>query len=177
MGKLFVKVKNAFSRSKDLEQCPTNTSESTCSISPQSSENTAPSYHHAAASQPPAYQPLPTQPQPPVNANPTAPRSTFQEQAREIAKIQVGGLRRTDGAGGASSYFTSYAPVQPTGPPPSACMHKPSQSTDSAYSHSSDEKKDGAASGTRQETPGGKTWDHRQKLSEEDEDLWSRMAM
>ncbi|KUI72975.1 hypothetical protein VM1G_08278 [Cytospora mali] len=181
MGKLFVKIKNIFSRSKAQEPYPANVSTSSSSISHEPSETTAPSYYHAAASQPPAYQSLPSQPNPPASSHSQTPPTTFQQQAREIAKIQVGGLRRNPGAGGASSYFTSYVPTQPTGPPSSAWKQKTDQNAEPSYNRgginaASDEKDmrfnaDGTAKGSNV------THYNTQSPSEDDEDMWARLAM
>ncbi|ROV88668.1 hypothetical protein VPNG_10313 [Cytospora leucostoma] len=183
MAKLFLKIKSAFSRSNGREQNSTKTSASSSSESYEQAETAAPSYYHAAAAQPPAYQPLASQPQRPASSHSETPPTTFQQQAREIAKIQVGGMRRTAGAGGASSHLSSYAPSQPTGPPSSILEQRTVHTTHSSYASGSDEKKDlqfdanGAAKATDQGKPNGTTYDHRQKLSEEDEDMWARLAM
>lgn len=183
MAKFFLKIKSACSRSNAREQNSTNTSASSSPESHGQAETAAPSYYHAAAAQPPAYQPLASQPQRPASSHSETPPTTFQQRAREIAKIQVGGMRRTAGAGGASSHLGSYAPSQPTGPPASILEQRTVHTTQPSYGRGSDEKKDlqfdanGAAKGTDQGKPNEATYDHRQKLSEEDEDMWARLAM
>lgn len=175
MAKLFVKFKSVFSRGpKNEEQSSppaSDTTTSSPSISRQHSETEAPAYYHAAAAQPPAYQTLPSQPLAPESGRPSdAPRTTFQQQAREIAKIQVGGMRRTVGGGGASSFTASYAPVQPTGPPAGTfksstggqAVNAPVTGEKSSFRGNSDR----AAHGRPQ-----------QETAEDDEDIWARLAM
>lgn len=176
MAKLFGKVKSVFSRrSKNQEQPPSPDSSS--SISPQQSETEAPSYHHAAAAQPPTYQALPSQPRPPASRHSETPSTTFQQQAREIANFQVGGMRRTVGAGGASAYTISYAPTQPTGPPSSTWKQTTDQTTKPSYDHggyapSMSEKDDKS-----RENSNGAAYGRQQEIAEDDEDVWARLAM
>lgn len=176
MAKLIVKVKSVFSRrSKNQEQLPSSNSSS--SISPQQIETEAPSYHHAAAAQPPAYQTLPSQPQPPAGRPSKTPPTTFQQQAREIARLQVGGMRRTVGAGGASAYTTSYVPTQPTGPPSSTWKRTTGQTTKPSYGHGGYASSTGDKDGTSQKNSNGAAYGRQQEVAEDDEDIWARLAM
>ncbi|ROV90515.1 hypothetical protein VMCG_09825 [Cytospora schulzeri] len=176
MAKLFVKVKSVFSRrSKDQEQPPT--SDSSSSFSHQDYETEAPSYYHAAAAQPPAYQTSVSQSQPPASRHSGTPSTTFHQQAREIAKIQVGGMRRTVGAGGASSFTASYAPTQPTGPPTSTWKTTTSQTTNPSYGHVGYTSDAGEKDGKSQGNPTGAAYGRQQETTEDDEDMWARLAM
>lgn len=120
----------------------------------------------------------------------------FQLQARQIAQIPVAGMRRTTapGAGGTSSFVTTYQTIQnPAQPPVSPAATSdgsqpktmPSQSTISStnttvvgtveyYAH--DEEKL-AANSTWQGKPKGTPYDRREELTQEDQDMWARMAM
>ncbi|KAI3399604.1 hypothetical protein diail_6243 [Diaporthe ilicicola] len=195
MARIFAKVKKIFSRPKALEAASSDASSETLSYDANQRPSTAtPSYHHAAAVQPPAYRSHP-QLQPPAGtpSSQQAP-STFHQQARQIAQMQVGGMRRTREA---SSYLTSYESTAPTTGAASsaAAWTQPSyasvdQTTLSSYGHDGDtapgtgEKKDMHASGPRQNTkstwqgkPNGTAYDRREELTEEDEDMWARLCL
>ncbi|KAK2615519.1 hypothetical protein N8I77_002269 [Diaporthe amygdali] len=191
MARIFAKVKKIFSRPKDLEAASSNasTASSTFDADPRPSTAT-PSYHHAAAVQPPAYR-CPPQLQAPATSPSQAAASNFNQQARQIAQFQVGGMRRTRGT---SSYLTSYESTQTSGASSSAWT-RPSygsvdQTTMSSYGHDgdnaldADEKKDMHANHHRQHArstwqgkPNGTAYDRREELTEQDEDMWARLSM
>lgn len=197
MAKLLIKVKSVFSRRpKDEEPSPTSDSSSSISRQHHPETEQAPPYHHAAASQPPAYhqyspsssplsspQAPPQQPQQPAGRGGAsdAPPRTFHQQAREIAKMQVGGMRRTVGGGGASSFTASYAPVQPTGPP--GHLAPPGTNSSSSYGRRGNYAPGGSAGekSTFQGNDHGaaaRGHHHQQEPAvEDDEDVWARMAM
>lgn len=193
MARILAKVKKIFSRPKNLEPASSNASsiDTSCDAGHRPSTS-APSYHHAAAVQPPAYR-CPPQLQPHATS-PSPPPTTFQQQARHIAQMQVGGMRRTRGA---SSYLPSYESTQTSGASSSGWT-RPSygsgdQTTMSSMTcgHDGDtaldttEKKgDMPVPGHRQQyrstwqgKPNGTAYDRREELTEEDESMWARLSM
>ncbi|KAJ4418706.1 hypothetical protein N0V82_005377 [Gnomoniopsis sp. IMI 355080] len=126
-----------------------------------------------------------------------SPSSSFHDKAQEIAQIPVSGMLRTPGPGQTSSYISSYQPVQSKGP--NAAGRNPSQNagreaqgaanadtdtTDDTLvgSAADSEKKEGgyghdANKSTWQGKPNGTVYDRRTELTEEDEDMWARLAM
>lgn len=102
-----------------------------------------------------------------------------QQRADEIAQIQVAGMRRTAGSG----YVPAYA-HRTTGPDPDAVSSRPyDQTTVSSYGINGKawgedkyEKQPQTDSAWRGK-PVGKQYDRREELTEEDEDMWARMAM
>ncbi|KAG6358986.1 hypothetical protein INS49_012506 [Diaporthe citri] len=190
MARILAKVKKIFSRPKNLEPASSNASSVDTSYDAGHRPSTAtPSYHHAAAVQPPAYR-SPPQLQP--HATSPSPPTTFQQQARQIAQFQVGGMRRTRGG---SSYLPSYESTQTSGGVSSSGWTRPSygsvdQTTMSSYGHDGDtaldttEKKDMHVPGHRQHArstwqgkPNGTAYDRREELTEEDESMWARLSM
>lgn len=117
----------------------------------------------------------------------------FQIQARQIAQMPVPGMRRTTGPGNVSSYMSSYETMQSPGR--SASSWNQSTTTDSRttissgdttmvdnthYIHPDKEVPIHArvsAKGAWQGKPNGTPYDRREELTEEDEDMWARMAM
>lgn len=188
MARILAKVKKIFSRPKNLEPASSNASSVDTSYDAGRRPSTAtPSYHHAAAVQPPAYR-TPPQLQPPATS--PSPPTTFQQQARHIAQFQVGGMRRTRGG---SSYLPSYESTQTSGASSSGWTRpygSMDQTTMSSYGHDGDtaldttEKKDMPVPGHRQHArstwqgkPNGTAYDRREELTEEDESMWARLSM
>lgn len=191
MARIFAKVKKIFSRPKNLEPASSNASSVDTSYDAGHRPSTAtPSYHHAAAVQPPAYR-CPPQLQAPAT-DPSPPPTTFQQQARHIAQFQVGGMRRTRGG---SSYLPSYESTQTSGASSSGWTRpygSLDQTTMSSYGNDGDtaveldttEKKDLPVPGHRQHArstwqgkPNGTAYDRREELTEEDESMWARLSM
>lgn len=190
MVRILAKVKKIFSRPKNLEPASSNASSVDTSYDANHRPSTAtPSYHHAAAVQPPTYR-CPTQLQPSAT-NPSPAPTTFQQQARQIAQMQVGGMRRTRGE---SPYLPSYESTQTSGASSSGWSQprygSVDQTTMSSYGHDDDtmlgttEKKDMHAPGHRQHArstwqgkPNGTAYDRREELTEVDEDMWARLSM
>ncbi|PSR90309.1 hypothetical protein BD289DRAFT_221703 [Coniella lustricola] len=119
-----------------------------------------------------------------------AQETLFQQQARQIAQIPVAGMQRTAGTGPATNFVTTYAPVQARGPGATAATppaHQPgadnaTYSTDATLVTDSGDRedKDGLGKNTASAwkgKPNGTAYDSRQELTEEDEDMWARMAM
>ena len=106
-------------------------------------------------------------------------QSAFHQRADEIAQIQVAGMRRTAGGG----YVHAYA-NRTAGPDPDAITSRPyDQTTVSSYGTNGKawgedkyEKQPRADSAWRGK-PIGKQYDRREELTEEDEDMWARIAM
>ncbi|KKY39631.1 hypothetical protein UCDDA912_g00335 [Diaporthe ampelina] len=191
MAEILAKVKKIFSRPKTLEPASSNASSVDTSYDAGDRPSTATlAYHHAAAVQPPAYR-CPPQLQPSATSPSPAP-TTFHQQARHIAKFQVGGMRR---ARGGPSYLPSYESTQtPTGASSSGWT-RPSygsvgETTMSSYGHDGDtapdtaENKDMHVPGHRQHArstwqgkPNGTAYDRREELTEEDESMWARLSM
>lgn len=189
MARILAKVKKIFSRPKNIEPASSNASSVDTSYDAGHRPSTAtPSYHHAAAVQPPAYR---SPPQLQAHATSPSPPTTFQQQAKHIAQFQVGGMRRTRGG---SSYLPSYESTQTSGASSSGWT-RPSygsvdQTTMSSYAPDGDtlldtsEKKDMPVPGHRQHArstwqgkPNGTAYDRREELTEEDEDMWARLSM
>ncbi|KAH8785199.1 hypothetical protein F5883DRAFT_83941 [Diaporthe sp. PMI_573] len=191
MARILARVKKVFSRPKKLEPASSNASSIDASSDAGRRPSTAtPSYHHAAAVQPPAYR-CPPQLQEDLTTNPAPAPTTFQQQARHIAQLQVGGMRRTRGG---SSYLPSYESTQTSGASSSGWTRPSYASVDAttmtSYGHDSNttlhttEKKDMHFPGPRQHAtstwkgkPNGTAYDRREELTEEDEDTWARMMM
>lgn len=196
MARILAKVKKIFSRPKTFEPASSNASSVDTTYDSGDRPSTAtPSYHHAAAVQPPGYRTPPKLLHAPATSPSPAP-TTFQQQARQISQFQVGGMRRTRGG---SSYLPSYESTQTSGGASSSGWTRPTyssadQTTMSSYGYDGDtavdttEKKDTHVPGgghhhqqharsTWQGKPNGTAYDRREELTEEDEDMWARMAM
>lgn len=191
MARILARVKKVFSRPKNFEPASSNASSiDTSDDASRRPSTAAPSYHHAAAVQPPAYRCPPQLHEEPTTSASPAP-TTFQQQAKHIAQFQVGGMRRTRGG---SSYLPSYESTQTSGASSSGWTRPSYASVDAttitSYGHDSNttlhatEKKDMHFPGNRQPAtstwkgkPNGTAYDRREELTEEDEDMWARMAM
>lgn len=192
MARIFARVKKVFTRPKNIEPASSNASSIDTSSDASRRPSTAtPSYHHAAAVQPPAY-PSPPRLQQDATTSTSPASTTFQQQAKHIAQFQVGGMRRTrDG----SSYLSSYESTQTSGASSSGWT-RPSYAsagatTMTSYGHDSNttalgmtEKRDMHYPGHHQHStstwqgkPNGTAYDRRQELTEEDEDTWARLMM
>lgn len=107
-----------------------------------------------------------------------------QQRADEIAQIQVAGMRRTAGSG----YVPAYA-NRTAGPDPDAVSSsRPyDQMTVSSYGGTNgmawgsedkyEKHQQPQADSAWRGKPIGKQYDRREELTEEDEDMWARMAM
>lgn len=101
-------------------------------------------------------------------------------------------MRRTTGQ--TSNYVTTYAPIQSTGPASSGIRPGASTATkshastyrtgDTLVADTVDNEKEKEAGGGRDRTesawkgkPNGTAYDRREELTEEDEDMWARLAM
>jgi hypothetical protein len=191
MARLLARVKKVFIRSKAIE--PASSNVSTIDISSEAGHRpstAAPSYHHAAAVQPPSYR-CPPQLQEDLTTNPGPVPTTFQQQARQIAQFQVGGMRRNRGG---SSYLPSYESTQISGASSSGWTRPSYASVDAttitSYGNDSNttlptaDKKDMHLPGPRQHAtstwqgkPNGTAYDRREELTEDDEDTWARLMM
>lgn len=126
----------------------------------------------------------------------TTTSSSFHQQAREISQIQVGGIRRTPGAG---TYISSYhsssqyprsVAAASTVVPTEADDRRASRQTDATLVADAEQPYVDAEQGWKKNTtgyntttsmwkgkPNGTEYDRRQELTEEDEDTWARLAM
>lgn len=119
---------------------------------------------------------------------------SFHQHAQNIAKIPVNGMRRADNMSFIGSYDTtqrpspSYPAVQVAHPRKAAQDTATSSQTDSTgdtlVGYAADlETKDKMQQGpdvtksTWQGKPNGTAYDSRQELTEDDEDMWARLAM
>lgn len=92
----------------------------------------------------------------------------------DIANIPVTGMQRSN----QGTYITSYSSMQPA--PASSALSQ--QQTSSTISSSSSTVVDAAYTSKHGESqwkgkPNGQPYDKREELSEEDEDMWAKMAM
>lgn len=136
--------------------------------------------HHSLASQQP---------------HPSQPSSSFHAQAQRIAQIPVSGISRTH-IGTTSSYLPTSQAVHPRGP--YATGRDPANfggygrvdtfstvdsTGDTLLGSNVDLGKKGGYGGQEsdkgawQGKPNGTPYDRREELTEEDEDMWARMAM
>lgn len=119
--------------------------------------------------------------------------SSFHEKAQEIAQTPVSGILRTPGP----VYISSPQPVPSKGPGSHASRKDNSSRTretdrlanvetgtaeDTLIGSPIDTEKKGvygseATKGTWQGKPNGTAYDRREELTEEDEDMWARLAM
>lgn len=121
------------------------------------------------------------------------PSCAFHDQAQRIAQTPVGGLRRNPGVGQTSSFIISYQPAHSKGPHAAcetasnardgrAATFETGCTEDTLVGSAMDlEKKGGygpdANKSTWQGKPNGTAYDRREELTEEDEDMWARLAM
>lgn len=120
--------------------------------------------------------------------------SAFHERARQISAIPVSGMKRTADPGN-MGYVTSYQTTQAPNPSSSSGAG-PSVTKDGERNQNYDGSTNGDATlvgygvevdklhggelktgSTWQGKPNGTVYDKRQELSEEDEDMWARLAM
>lgn len=166
------------SRKSDPPPPPTFTNTDHSVIAPSKCEGDAPKPHDGRYAAP----------------NPSSSYS-FHEQARRIAQVPVAGIRRTAGPSN-MGYITTFhtAPGPPPTVPRATAADDDDGSTNatlvgdgggvgagvttkkegSAWARVGDpEKKQSAWHGR----PNGTAYDRREELSEEDEDMWARLAM
>ncbi|POS77344.1 hypothetical protein DHEL01_v204267 [Diaporthe helianthi] len=193
MARILARFKKVFSRPKnESEPASSNASSIDASSDASRRPSTAtPSYHHAAAVQPPAYRSPPQKLHEDATTSTSPAPTSFQQNAKHIAQFQVGGMRHTrDGL----SYLSSYESAQTSGASSSGWT-RPSYASAGAttltsYGHDSNTALDTAdnkdmhypghrlpATSTWQGKPKGTAYDRRQELTEEDEDTWARLMM